>query len=74
MGGEIMTAQDDTYLGDGAYYRYEHGTVCLTTQNGIDTTNEIFLESEVVQALVVALVKTYGAESITRIVQKAEEL
>ncbi len=40
-----------TYLGDGVYVNVEHGMIKLTTENGIDVTNEILLEPEVWQAL-----------------------
>lgn len=40
------------YLGDGVYVDLERGMIKLTTENGIETTNEIFLEPEVYQALV----------------------
>lgn len=39
------------YLGDGVYVRRDGRMVCLTTENGIRTTNEIFLETEVLESL-----------------------
>lgn len=35
------------YLGDGVYAERDYGGVTLTTWNGIETTNKIFLEPEV---------------------------
>jgi hypothetical protein len=40
-----------SYLGDGVYADIEHGMVKLTTEDGISTTNTIFLEPEVIEAL-----------------------
>jgi hypothetical protein len=39
------------YLGDGVYADLEHGRVTLTTEDGIQTTNTIFLEADVYAAL-----------------------
>ncbi len=40
------------YLGDGVYAEIPcHGTILLTTENGISMTNEIALEPEVLRAL-----------------------
>lgn len=40
------------YLGDGVYAVIDHGdTIVLTTENGIRATNTIFLEPEVLRAL-----------------------
>jgi hypothetical protein len=39
------------YLGDGVYCEVEHGMIKLMTWNGIQTTNTIYLEPEVVDAL-----------------------
>jgi len=38
------------YLGDGVYVEIRPYHVILTTENGIETTNEIFLEPEVLDA------------------------
>lgn len=35
------------YLGDGAYVEFDGFGVILTTSDGVRTTNEIFLEPEV---------------------------
>lgn len=42
---------DHAYLGDGVYVEIEDGMVKLTTQNGVETTNTIYLEVEVIDAL-----------------------
>jgi hypothetical protein len=41
------------YLGDGVYAEFDSATldVTLTTENGIETTNTIVLEPEVLDAL-----------------------
>jgi hypothetical protein len=38
------------HLGDGVYVSIENGMTRLTTENGVETTNEIFLEPEVLRA------------------------
>jgi hypothetical protein len=41
-----------TYLGDGVYVKLSpSGMIVLTTENGIETTNTVFLEPEVWQLL-----------------------
>jgi hypothetical protein len=35
------------YLGDGVYAEFDRGEIVLTTENGIDVTNRIVLEPEV---------------------------
>jgi hypothetical protein len=40
-----------TYLGDGVYADVEYGMIKLTTKNGSSTTNTIYLEPEVIEAL-----------------------
>jgi hypothetical protein len=40
-----------TYLGDGVYADVEYGMIKLTTEDGISTTNTIYLEPEVINAL-----------------------
>lgn len=39
------------YLGDGCYVEHDGYALKLTTENGIETTNEIYLELEVYSAL-----------------------
>lgn len=41
-----------TYLGDGAYAEFVNPvSLCLTTEDGVDVTNIIYLEPEVLSAL-----------------------
>lgn len=40
------------YLGDGVYVDVERGMLKLTTENGIETTNTVYLEPEVYDKLV----------------------
>jgi len=40
------------YLGDGVYVELENNMIKLTTENGIEITNTIYLEPEVYTALV----------------------
>ena len=39
------------YLGDGAYVAFDGYGLWLTTENGIATTNSIYLEPQVIEAL-----------------------
>jgi glycyl-tRNA synthetase (class II) len=39
------------YLGDGAYAEYDGFSLILTTYNGIEDTNTIYLEPELFQNL-----------------------
>jgi hypothetical protein len=43
---------EKTYLGDGVYAEFDGFHIVLTTENGIETTNKIFLEDSVMLALV----------------------
>lgn len=44
--------ENKVYLGDGVYATVDdYGVVTLTTENGIETTNRIVLEPEVMRAL-----------------------
>lgn len=43
--------QEPSYLGDGVYVRWDGFMLCLTTENGVETTNTIYLEPEVWRAL-----------------------
>jgi len=40
-----------TYLGDGVYVDTERGMIKLTSEDGIEATNTIYLEAEVFKAL-----------------------
>lgn len=39
------------YLGDGVQVRRDNGSVVLETTNGVDVTNRIYLEPEVLALL-----------------------
>lgn len=39
------------YIGDGVYAEYDNYSVILTTENGIEVTNRIVLEAEVLDNL-----------------------
>jgi len=41
-----------TYLGDGVYIKFKDGQMKLTTEDGIRTTNEIFIKIEVFDAMI----------------------
>jgi hypothetical protein len=43
------------YLGDAVYADIEHGKLVLTTEDGISVTNTIYLEPEVIAALMAYL-------------------
>ena len=43
---------EKTYLGDGLYASFDGLGIELTTENGIETTNTVYLEPEVYGALV----------------------
>jgi len=45
----------DTYLGDGLYAKWEADRLVLYTSNGIEVTNTIVLEREVLKALMTYL-------------------
>lgn len=39
------------YIGDGVYANYDGQQLILTTENGMETTNTIYLEHSVMEAL-----------------------
>ena len=47
-------SNNKSYLGDGVYVDIDEfvKSIILTTENGISTTNTIYLEDQVVEALV----------------------
>lgn len=47
-----VTERPKVYLGDGAYVSFDGWGLSLTTENGLSTTNEIYLEPDVYAALV----------------------
>lgn len=54
-----MNVTAKTYLGDGAYVEYQGYTFVLTTDNGLVTTNEIYLELGAMKKLI-----QYAKESV----------
>ena len=46
-----MSAGDRQYIGDGVYVEFLAGMIRLSTDNGDETTNVIYLEEEVWRAL-----------------------
>lgn len=40
------------YLGDSVYGDIENGMVALTTENGVEVGNKIYLEPQVVEAFI----------------------
>ena len=51
-GRAVLSAATRRYLGDGCYAELVPDGIVLTTENGIEVTNRIFLEPEVFGALV----------------------
>ena len=37
------------YLGDGVYVQFDGGSIILATENGFETTNEIYLDGHVMK-------------------------
>lgn len=40
------------YIGDGVYADYDGYMICLTTEDGVDIKNKIYLEPVVMKALI----------------------
>ena len=59
-----------TYLGDGVYFEAVDGQIVLTTSNGISTTNTIYLEPKVVEALLRALADVYDPSLLISILNQ----
>jgi len=57
------------YLGDGAYYEFDGYGVELTTSNGIVTTNTLYLEPDVIAALVRLLSQDFNRDLLAAIVR-----
>lgn len=47
-----MTENQEAYLGDGAYAEWLGYTFVVYTSNGIERTNEVYLEPEHMEALI----------------------
>lgn len=50
-GQDAMQGKMREYLGDGVYADTDGFAVILTTENGVETTNSIYLEPTVLEAL-----------------------
>ena len=48
----MSNPNNKTYLGDGVYAEHYGWAIALTTEDGIAVTNEIYLEREVLLALI----------------------
>lgn len=46
-----MKLRDKVYLGDSVYAQYDGYHILLTTENGLGASNEIFIEPNVLKAL-----------------------
>lgn len=64
-----MTTTNKQYLGDGVYAGVEDGMVRLTTENGLEASNVIWLEPEVVVALLRYLRHTVTPECWRRVTE-----
>jgi hypothetical protein len=56
------------YLGDGVYADATPYGIVLTTENGLETTNTIQMEPEVIRLLIKYLIKVIGEEAFTKMV------
>lgn len=48
---QMKTSPYKDYLGDGVYADFDRGVIVLTTENGIEVQNTIYMEPEVLAAL-----------------------
>lgn len=63
-----MIAAVQTYLGDAVYAQIDQfGRLVLTTNNGIEDTNTIVLEGDVLKALDQFRIEHFGAEYATNL-------
>lgn len=47
-----MTTERKVYLGDSVYANFDGYMICLTTENGMGPSNTIYLEPEVMRAMI----------------------
>lgn len=61
------------YLGDGVYGTYDaaHGTIVLTTENGIAVQNTIVLEPIVLASLIDWLLKLRSIEGVDKLTKES---
>jgi hypothetical protein len=55
-----MSNREKIYVGDAVYAILHNHCVELTTEDGIDVTNRIFIEEMVAHTLVDLLIRAYG--------------
>ena len=55
-----MSGRDPTYLGDGCYVAFDGYGFELTTLNGIDVTNRIFIDPDVYRQFVAFVERAGG--------------
>lgn len=49
----VENTPNKVYLGDGVYAKRDQcGGIVLTTENGVETTNTIYLEPDVMKSLI----------------------
>lgn len=58
------------YLGDAVYFDVAHGSVVLTTSNGIRDTNTIVLEPGVVESLLGALATVFDPAELRQVLER----
>jgi len=58
------------YLGDGVYIDMDASGVTLTTENGIETTNTIYLEPGVIAKMLGKLALSYPADALKAAIDK----
>ncbi len=63
---------DKHYLGDAVYYQNDGHGVMLTTENGISVTSQIYLEPEVLAALLKMLGRDYDQTKLRAIIGEKE--
>lgn len=64
-------ANQKFYLGDGVYIELQPHALKLTTENGIRTTNTIYLEDEVILALLKHLGRLCSKTRLVEIIKGA---
>lgn len=65
----MSVVESKSYLGDSVYAEFTRGMLRLTTDNGMGPCNRIFLEDEVVEALLRKLATNYDIDHMCRILQ-----
>lgn len=69
----MIVMKTKTYLGDGVYLEFDSGSMILTTSNGVEVTNEIFIDDEVFHNFIHAIEKQLRCK-ITIISDDAQEV